>query len=110
MAGMLGRMEESRGTATIGTLTGRLDRAWRRRDDSRPRYVPPGGEAAKRADGRPVLIPAAPCRAMTADRAGSGQCRRKGWFALRQIDGDVVQPLCATHLQRLIAAGGPVLG
>jgi hypothetical protein len=46
---------------------------------------------------------------MTGDRAGSGQCRRKGWFALRQVDGDVVKPLCATHLQRLIAGGGPVL-
>jgi hypothetical protein len=102
-------MENLRGTATIGTLTGRFDRAWRRHDDPDERTVLPGGEAATRADGRPIVIPAAACRAVTADRAGSGQCRRKGWFALRQTDGNVIQPLCATHLQRLIAVGGPVL-
>jgi len=32
-----------------------------------------------------------------------------GWFALREPDGRVTQPLCATHLRLLAAAGGSIL-
>jgi hypothetical protein len=31
-----------------------------------------------------------------------------GWFALREPDGTVTQPLCATHLRRLAKAGGSI--
>lgn len=102
-------MEELRVTATMRIVTGRLDRIWRRGDDLRSRNVLPGGTPATRADGRPIMIPAAPCRALTGDRAGASQCRRRGWFALRESNGAVVQPLCATHLRCLVATGGPVL-
>jgi hypothetical protein len=46
---------------------------------------------------------------MTVDRAGATRCRRMGWFALREPDGRVTQPLCATHLRLLAAAGGSIL-
>jgi hypothetical protein len=71
------------------------------------RWVAPGGRAALAA--REPDIEPAECRTLIRDRRGTHRCLRRGWFALRDVGGEPIGPLCATHLQRLIRDGGPVL-
>ena len=67
-----------------------------------------GGQAAVLADGRPLPISVAECRAVIDDRNGVHQCRRQGWFALEPNEGGLIKPLCATHLRQLRSRGGVV--
>ena len=67
-----------------------------------------GGAAVTDSAGRPIVSEADVCSAIVADRYGVRQCSRRGWFALRPLEGDIVQPLCSTHLHRLIRHGGDV--
>lgn len=60
------------------------------------------------SDGRPAAIEPGTCRAIVADRHGRRQCSRRGWFALRLSEADVVAPLCSTHLHSLVQHGGAV--
>jgi hypothetical protein len=71
-----------------------------------PTTIAPGGCPAARPDGRPIPVAAAECRALTCDRRGSHQCQRTGSFALREPNGRLTLPLCATHVRQLAAAGG----
>jgi hypothetical protein len=67
-----------------------------------------GGAAGTDSEGRPIVIRVGVCLAIVDDRNGVRQCSRRGWFALRALEGDVVQTLCSTHLHRLIRQGGDV--
>lgn len=102
-------MANASNVATSRGADRRLDGPWNLEDEPETRQVLAGGAPAMRADGRAAVVTAATCRAVTADRAGASQCRRMGWFALRERNGAVTQPLCSTHLRRLVAMGGPVL-
>jgi hypothetical protein len=64
-----------------------------------------GGRPAVLADGRPLPITVAECRAVIDDRSGVHQCRRNGGFALEANEGGLIQPLCATHLRQLRSGG-----
>ena len=70
--------------------------------------LPAGGSVATESDGKPLHVEGSTCRAVLGDI--SRQCQRRGWFAIREVDGSVVRPLCATHLRSLAASGGPVIG
>ena len=69
-----------------------------------------GGRVATDPDGRAIGIEADTCRAVLADRHGVRQCSRRGWLALWTPEADLVQPLCSTHLHRLIKQGGAIRG
>lgn len=70
--------------------------------------IRPGGTAVIDSGGRPKGIEGGTCRAVIDDRRGVRQCGRRGWFGLRSPEAHVVQPLCSTHLHRLIDRGGAV--
>jgi len=68
----------------------------------------PRGTAVIHSVGRAQGIEGGRCRAIIDDRLGLRRCGRRGWFSLRSPEAQVVQPLCSTHLHRLIEQGGAV--